>query len=167
MRSLIRLARVSDSSASATRITGRMGDTKLAIHALEFATWTWQRTRMRFGEESGRRLRVTPLSRRVERGQEPEWLDQRRRLAVYLFSLEHGGMMAEIDEFFVIPEKRSLSIGSALLSVASQTMAEERITHVQLQLNTQNPNGKRFYERHEFRFLSGYDVLTKSLASST
>jgi GNAT superfamily N-acetyltransferase len=88
-------------------------------------------------------------------------------VAVYLFSLEHGGMMAEIDEFFVLSEKRSLKIGSALLSVASRTMPEGRITQVQLQLNAQNSNGKRFYERHGFRFLSGYDVLAKSLASST
>jgi GNAT superfamily N-acetyltransferase len=34
-------------------------------------------------------------------------------LVVYLFSLEHGGLMAEIDEFFVVPEKRSLKIGTA------------------------------------------------------
>src|SRR5271170_6202021 len=33
-------------------------------------------------------------------------------LAVYMFSLEHGGMMAEIDELFVVPDKRSLGIGA-------------------------------------------------------
>jgi hypothetical protein len=65
VRALIRLACDSDSSASATRITGRIGDTELAIHVSEVATWTWQPTRTRFGGESGRRLRVTPQGRDV------------------------------------------------------------------------------------------------------
>lgn len=86
-------------------------------------------------------------------------------VAVYLFSLEYGGLMAEIDEFFVIPEKRSLRIGSALLDAASRTMAQQGIACVQLQLGTRNPSGKRFYERHGFQSLSGYEVLTKTLSS--
>jgi GNAT superfamily N-acetyltransferase len=67
-------------------------------------------------------------------------------LAVYMFSLEHGGMMAEIDEFFVLSKKRSLNAGAALLDTASRTMRQEGITHLQLQLGTQNLNGKRFYD---------------------
>jgi GNAT superfamily N-acetyltransferase len=87
-------------------------------------------------------------------------------LLIYLFSLEHRGMMAEIDEFFVLSEKRSLHIGTALLDAASRAMTQEGITHLQLQLGTQNLSGKRFYERHGFLFLSGYDVLGKALGSS-
>jgi GNAT superfamily N-acetyltransferase len=84
-------------------------------------------------------------------------------LAVYLFSLEHGGTMAEIDEFFVTPEDRSSNIGAALLATASRAMIEEGITHLQLQLGTQNVSAKRFYERHGFRSLSDYDILGKAL----
>ena len=36
-------------------------------------------------------------------------------LAVYVFSLEFQGLTAEIDEFYVIPEHRSLGIGAAML----------------------------------------------------
>lgn len=85
-------------------------------------------------------------------------------LAVYLFSLEHGGMMAEIDEFFVLSEKRSLQMGTALLDTASRAMTHEGITHLQLQLGTQNSNAKRFYERQGFRSISGRDILSKTLA---
>jgi GNAT superfamily N-acetyltransferase len=67
-------------------------------------------------------------------------------LTVYLFSLEHGGLMAEIDEFFVIPEKRSLKIGTALLETATAEIAQRGITHIQLQLGTHNTRGKSFYE---------------------
>jgi len=86
-------------------------------------------------------------------------------LAVYLFSLEHGGMMAEIDEFFVLSEKRSSRVGTALLGAATRAMTQEGITHMQLQLGSQNLNGKRFYERHGFR-LSLRETLSKALTDT-
>lgn len=86
-------------------------------------------------------------------------------LAVYLFSLEHGGLMAEIDEFFVMPEKRSLKIGTALLEAATAAMAQRGISHVQLQLGTRNMHAQRFYEQHGFEALSTYGLLHKSLRS--
>src|ERR1041384_8321430 len=33
-------------------------------------------------------------------------------LAVFVFSLEHQGLTAEIDEFFVVPQHRGLGIGA-------------------------------------------------------
>jgi len=84
-------------------------------------------------------------------------------LAVYLFSLEHGGMMAEIDEFFVVPEKRLLKIGTVLLGAAMAAMGQRGIRHIQLQLGTQNSHGQRFYEHHGFGPLSEYTLLYKSL----
>jgi GNAT superfamily N-acetyltransferase len=83
-------------------------------------------------------------------------------LAVYLFSLEHGGMMAEIDEFFVVHEKRSLKIGTALLDAATTAMAQRGITHLQLQIRASNSSGQRFYEQHGFE-VSAYGLLHKSL----
>jgi GNAT superfamily N-acetyltransferase len=84
-------------------------------------------------------------------------------IAVYLFSLEHGGLMAEIDEFFVTPENRSRKIGSALLEAAIAQMEQRGLTHVQLQLGRNNTRGLRFYEQHGFDSLSGYRLLNKSL----
>jgi GNAT superfamily N-acetyltransferase len=87
-------------------------------------------------------------------------------LAVYLFSLEHGGLMAEIDEFFVLNEKRSLHTGTALLDTATPAMRQDGIAHLQLQLNTQNLSAERFYERHGFRSISSRNVLSKALLPS-
>ncbi|HTD74792.1 MAG TPA: GNAT family N-acetyltransferase [Steroidobacteraceae bacterium] len=86
-------------------------------------------------------------------------------LVVLVFSLEHGGLMAEIDELFVVPEKRSLAVGAALLSEASQAMARDGIAQLQLQLAINNPRAKHFYEEHGFRPLSGYALWQKSLNS--
>ena len=84
-------------------------------------------------------------------------------LIVLVFSLEHGGLMAEIDEFFVAPEQRSSTIGAALLSEASLAMARGGIVQLQLQLGISNLRGKHFYEQQGFRPLSGYTLWQKSL----
>src|ERR1700689_5277325 len=41
-------------------------------------------------------------------------------LAVYMFSLEHGGLMAEIDEVFVSAQKRSMGVGALLIAQADR-----------------------------------------------
>ena len=84
-------------------------------------------------------------------------------LAVYLFSLEHGGLMAEIDEFFVAPQLRSTGVGSQLLTVAERDITALGLKQVQLQLGVGNQRGRRFYERHGFRSRAGYDILDKRL----
>ena len=83
-------------------------------------------------------------------------------LIAYLFSLEHGGVMAEIDEFFVLPEKRSAKIGTALLDAATAAIAQHGVTRLQLQLRSDNSRGRRFYERQGFK-LSDYGLMNKSL----
>jgi GNAT superfamily N-acetyltransferase len=84
-------------------------------------------------------------------------------LVVLVFSLEHGGLMAEVDELFVVPEKRSLAIGAAILSEACQAMARRGIAQLQLQLAISNMRAKHFYEAHGFRPVSGYTLWQKPL----
>jgi ribosomal protein S18 acetylase RimI-like enzyme len=84
-------------------------------------------------------------------------------LVVVVFSLEHGGLMAEVDELFVVPEKRSLAIGAALLSEAGQRLARGGIAQLQLQLAVNNVRAKQFYEAQGFRPVSGYTLWQKSL----
>ncbi len=48
-------------------------------------------------------------------------------LAVYVFSLEHFGMTAEIDEFFIRPDARGKGLGSRLLKTAEETFTTERL----------------------------------------
>ncbi len=85
-------------------------------------------------------------------------------LAVYLFSLEHGGMMAEIDELFVRPNVRGAGFGTALLAESEREMTKAGIVRVQLQLGVTNDRARGFYERHGFRSRSGYELLDKALA---
>jgi GNAT superfamily N-acetyltransferase len=85
-------------------------------------------------------------------------------LAVYLFSLEHGGMMAEVDEFFVRPESRSAGTGSTILEFAERELRAAGFARIQLQLAVTNDRARGFYGRHGFRRRSGFELLDKPLS---
>lgn len=84
-------------------------------------------------------------------------------IAVFMFSLEHGGTMAEIDEFFVKGSARSAGLGAKLLSAAERDMAGRGIIQLQLQVGAENIRGQDFYRRHGFGTRSGYALLDKAL----
>jgi ribosomal protein S18 acetylase RimI-like enzyme len=83
--------------------------------------------------------------------------------AAYVLSVEHGGLMAEIDEFFVLPDIRSAGVGSLLLAEAQRDMAARGIARLQLQLDVDNQRGRAFYQRHGFRRRARYELFDKSL----
>jgi GNAT superfamily N-acetyltransferase len=87
-------------------------------------------------------------------------------LAVFMFSLEHGGLMAEIDEVFVSPELRSAGVGSRLVSCAERDLAGRGMVRLQLQLGVGNARARLFYERHGFRRRAGYELLDKPLQAA-
>ncbi|MGA2706771.1 MAG: GNAT family N-acetyltransferase [Steroidobacteraceae bacterium] len=87
-------------------------------------------------------------------------------IAVYVFSLEHGGTIAEIDEFFVRPGFRSAGTGAALLSESEREMRGAGIVRMQLQLGLTNDRARFFYERHGYRRRSGYELYEKTLLPS-
>ena len=84
-------------------------------------------------------------------------------LAVYVFSLEHLGITAEIDEFFVLPSHRGNKIGRALLSAAEAEFVRVGCTNVSLQLARGNDLARAFYHRHGYSERSAFDLLDKML----
>ena len=84
-------------------------------------------------------------------------------LAVYVFSLEHLGFTAEIDEFFVLPSQRGQGVGRELLRVAETEFTLVGCTNVSLQLSRDNDVARAFYRRHAYNERSGYELLDKSL----
>jgi GNAT superfamily N-acetyltransferase len=84
-------------------------------------------------------------------------------LAVYMFSLEHGGLMAEIDEVFVSAQRRSTGVGALLIAQAERELAMRGIVRLQLQLGIGNDRARLFYERLGFRRRAGYELLDKAL----
>jgi GNAT superfamily N-acetyltransferase len=84
-------------------------------------------------------------------------------LAVYVFSLEHQGLTAEIDEFFVVPQHRNLGIGGAMLAAAEAQFRIEDCTNVSLQLGRSNEAARKFYQQHGFDGRAGFELVSKLL----
>ena len=84
-------------------------------------------------------------------------------VAVTVLSLEHGGLMAEIDELFVLPEARSHGVGARLLAAAEAALAARGCVRVQLQLGVTNPAARSFYERRGYAPRAGYALIEKAL----
>lgn len=99
------------------------------------------------------------------------WLAMRDRkvlgylLVVFVFSLEHGGMMAEIDEFYVEPDARSKGVGSEMLRVAERVLGRAGYVRLQMQIGVDNERGRAFYQRHGFTRRAGFELWDKPLAS--
>jgi GNAT superfamily N-acetyltransferase len=86
-------------------------------------------------------------------------------LAAFMFSLEHGGTMAEIDELFVFSEMRSLGVGALLLARAEGELTQRGLVRLQLQVGVANQRACNFYARHGFGRRAGYELLDKPLPS--
>lgn len=84
-------------------------------------------------------------------------------IVVFVFSFEYQGLGAEIDELFVLPHARSRGIGTALLEVAENSLAERGCTCVQLQLGTANRAAHAFYCRRGYAARTAYELLAKQL----
>ena len=84
-------------------------------------------------------------------------------IVVLVLSVEHQGLMGEIDEFFVLPEARSRGVGAQLLAAAEAALAQRGCVRLQLQLRTGNARARSFYERLGFASRAGYELLDKPL----
>jgi len=84
-------------------------------------------------------------------------------LAVYVFSLEHLGLTAEIDEFYVQDGERGKGVGSKLLIAAEKEFKRMGCTNVSLQLGRTNAVAREFYRRIGYQDRDGFVLLEKSL----
>ena len=84
-------------------------------------------------------------------------------IAVLVLSLEHHGLMAEIDEFFVLPAARARGLGTRLLAAAETALAARGCVRLQLQLAAGNAAGRAFYGRRGYTARDGYRLFDKAL----
>lgn len=85
-------------------------------------------------------------------------------IVVLVLSVEHRGLMGEIDEFFVLPAARSQGTGSQLLAAAEAALARRGCVRLQLQLAGANSAARSFYQRRGYGARAGYELLDKPLA---
>ncbi|MFC4273153.1 GNAT family N-acetyltransferase [Sneathiella chungangensis] len=84
-------------------------------------------------------------------------------LLVYNFSLEHAGLMADIDEFYIADAHRSKGTGAALLAAAEATARARGCRSLMLQVGQRNTRARAFYVKTGFHPRSGFELLEKEL----
>lgn len=85
-------------------------------------------------------------------------------VAVSMPSLEHKGLMAEIDEMFVVPEARARGVGRQLIASLEQSLVAHGCVRLQLQLGVANAGALAFYRRLGFAAREGYALYDKPLS---
>lgn len=86
-------------------------------------------------------------------------------ILVYVFSLEHRGLTAEIDEFFIVQEHRDAGLGSALLAEAEAEATRRGCTNLSFQIASVNQPAYEFYGRRGYTARSSFRLLEKSIGA--
>jgi GNAT superfamily N-acetyltransferase len=84
-------------------------------------------------------------------------------LLVYVFSLENGGLAAEIDELYVRDDRRGAGVGAQLVAVSESFLATLGCKNVALQLGRNNHAARAFYEKRGYSSRAAYELLEKNL----
>jgi ribosomal protein S18 acetylase RimI-like enzyme len=82
---------------------------------------------------------------------------------VYVFSLEHQGLTAEIDELFVVAQYRGLGLGGRMLATAEETFRSGGCTNVSLQIGRDNAAARAFYRGRGYLDRAGFELVGKTL----
>ena len=69
----------------------------------------------------------------------------------FLWTLEHGGPAAWLDEVYVEPARRGLGIGKQLIEAAMQVARDNGCIALDLEVDAGHEAAERLYERMEFR----------------
>jgi ribosomal protein S18 acetylase RimI-like enzyme len=99
------------------------------------------------------------------------WLATRTRpevavgylLCSFVYSFEHGGPMAEVDELYVDTPYRRQRIGQALLGRARMDLAARGCHYLQMQVAEDNAPAQEFYAQQGFKQKTGYRLWLASL----
>ncbi len=83
----------------------------------------------------------------------------------YTWTLEHGGLVAWLDELYVVPERRGQGLGTALLVAARKVATDAGCAAIELEVDATHRRAENLYHR------AGFEPLRRarwslSLASS-
>ena len=80
-----------------------------------------------------------------------------------MFSFEHGGSTAAIDELYVIAEARGQGVGTLLVNTAEAAMRELGCVHIEMEVQQRNFRAQQFYSLLGFASRTGYSMMHKAL----
>ncbi|KJG21586.1 acetyltransferase [Photobacterium iliopiscarium] len=84
----------------------------------------------------------------------------------YSFSLEHGGKIGLIDQFYLKANWRQHGIGTELLPQLETLVVQDGVKALSLEVNIGNAGARNFYEKHGFTPRRQFCMMTKNLTES-
>jgi ribosomal protein S18 acetylase RimI-like enzyme len=87
-------------------------------------------------------------------------------LCSFVYSFEHGGLMAEVDELYVDTPYRRQRIGQALLGRARMDLVARGCHYLQMQVADDNAPAQEFYAQQGYKQKSGYRLWLAPLIGS-
>ncbi|PSW03771.1 GNAT family N-acetyltransferase [Photobacterium lipolyticum] len=79
----------------------------------------------------------------------------------YSFSLEHGGRVGFVDQFYLKPEWRQQGIGTELIPQIEHHLAKSGVHALSLEINIGNSGARSFYEKQDFVPRRQFCMMTK------
>lgn len=70
----------------------------------------------------------------------------------FIWTIEHGGKAAWLEEIYILPEFRNSGIGTKLLSATIDYAKNENCTALDLEVEDDHSRVKKLYERHGFKY---------------
>jgi GNAT superfamily N-acetyltransferase len=74
-------------------------------------------------------------------------------IVCYAISTSIGGIVAKLDDVFVIGSQQGRGIGSALLQDLKQELLDRNVLRIDTSVHLQNDRAKKFYQQQGFRRL--------------
>ncbi|MEE2946153.1 MAG: GNAT family N-acetyltransferase [Pseudomonadota bacterium] len=81
----------------------------------------------------------------------------------FSWSIEFGGMIATLDEFYVRPQIRGRGIGTEALLSLRKTLAQSEVNALFLEVQDTDGKAKRLYQKAGFGDREGYQSLFTDL----
>jgi ribosomal protein S18 acetylase RimI-like enzyme len=98
------------------------------------------------------------------------WLAEKDGSAVgyivvtFVFAMEHGGLAAVVDDFFVRPEARGEGLGKAALAAAVRDCESLGVRALRVEVAEHNAVAQAVYRSAGFELLPGHALMRLSLA---
>jgi len=97
----------------------------------------------------------------IEVEQEGEKIIAGHIIISFSFSLEYGGRIGLIDQFYLKPEWRQQGIGTALIPQIEYHVTKAGVNALSLEVNIGNAGARSFYEKHGFVPRRQFCMMTK------
>jgi ribosomal protein S18 acetylase RimI-like enzyme len=85
-------------------------------------------------------------------------------VVTFVFAMEHGGLAAVVDDFYVRPEARGEGLGTAALAAVRRACEDLGVRALRVEVGADNAVAQAVYRSAGFEPLPGHDLMQLALA---